>query len=203
MPQLLKLDLPGVAGSILTKTWMLQRSYNWQLMMPENINGIIGVLVSQYCQDASVGNYSISELSSIRYGGFQRFYPGIQTITSAKFSFIAPIDNSVYDYFSGWRKLAIDDNGYYYPKSRYAKRIYLCMYDRSGVQSLQLTLIGAFPRGLPVIDLSYSKEEVLKYDVDIIFDYIETKSLTGLVRSSIINVATNTIGSSAKSKLGL
>jgi hypothetical protein len=172
-------------------------------MMPENINGIIGVLVSQYCQDAKVGNYSMSELSSVRYGGFQRFYAGVQTVTSAVLSFIVPIDNSVYDYFKEWRLLAIDGDGYFYPKSKYAKRVYLCMYDRSGVQSLQLTLNGAFPKNLPSIDLSYSREEVLKYDVEISFDTIETKSLIGDIRSGITNVVAGALGSTVKSKLGL
>jgi hypothetical protein len=77
------------------------------------------------------------------------------------------------------------------------------MYDRSGIQSLQLTLTGAFPKGLPSIDLSYSREEVLKYDVEVSFDTIETKSLIGSIRSGITNVVAGVLGPTVKSKLGL
>lgn len=203
MPQLLKFDIPSVTGRFVTKTWMLQRTYNWQLMMTSNINGIIGPLVSQYCQDVQFGDYMMSEISSMRYGAFQRFYAGIQTLNSATLTFLAPVDNSVYDYFKEWRKLAIDEFGFYYPKNNYSKRVYVCLYDRTGIQSSQFVLFGTFPKSLPRIVASYGSEDVLRYEVEISFDFIRNESLIGSIREGITNVAGNILGSTVKSKLGL
>jgi len=203
MSQLLKFDIPGVLGSVTTRTWMLQRSYNWQLMMTSSINGIIGPLVSQYCQDVQFGDYSMVEMSKVRYGAFQRFYAGLQDVTSANLTFIVPIDNSVYDYFKEWRRLAIDDLGYYYPKNNYAKRIFVCLYDRTGIQSSQFSIIGAFPKALPKISASYAVENVLRYDVEISFDSVVNESLIGSIRDGITRVAGDILGKTVSSKIGL
>jgi len=186
--QKLGFDLPGVAGNVLTRFWMLQRTYNWQLILPHNINGISGILLSQYCQDVKFGDYSIGELSVMRYGSQQRFYAGLQEIEVAELIFIMPIDNSVYNYFRGWRKLIIDDNGYYYPKNHYKKDIFIFMFDRSGVQSGKFVLKGVFPKTCPPISLSYSDEGVLKWGLELSVDRIETSSLIGSISEGITNL---------------
>lgn len=192
--QLLAFDLAGVAGGLLQKTWMLQREYNWQLMMPFNLKGILGVFVSQYCQDATFpSGYSMSELSSIRYGAFQRFYAGLQEISSVNLSFIMPTDNTVFDFFKAWRELVVDKNGFYHPKLEYKKDIYLLLYDRTGLQSGKFTLKGVFPKTNPSFDVSYQKESVLRWGLELSVDRVESESLIGGILTTITGAIGNAV----------
>lgn len=187
----LSFGLSGMGFTTLSKIWMLQRKYNWQLMMPENIEGIMGMFVSQYCQDVKFGDYSISKLSSIQYGAVKRFYAGVQEIKTASLTFVAPVDNSVLEYFYGWYNLMIDTDGFYHPKSEYKKTIFISMYDRSGVESVRFTLLGVFPITKPAMDLSYTANEIQHYTIGLNVDYLEMYSLVG----SILKTVTKTAGS--------
>jgi len=181
-------DLSGLGFTALSKTWVLQRQYHWQLFMPHVINGVLGPFVSQFCQNIRIGNYGIRQLSTIQYGAHQRFYAGLQGIQSANLSFLMPVDNSVMDYFHGWYHLMVDENGYYYPKNNYKKQIYVAMYDRSGVESVRLLLKGTFPRNKPTVDASYEGGELLHLGVVLSVDKVEVTSLIGSIRSGITNV---------------
>lgn len=182
-------DLSGAGYSGLTKTWMLQRKYNWQLLLPHNINGNIGFFVSQYCQDIQFGDYGMSTLSQLKYGAFQRFYAGLQDINRVTATFLAPIDNSVLSYFHGWYHLMVDGDGNFYPKNHYKKSMFVAMYDRSYVESVRFELRGVFPVRKPTLDLSYSEEDVLRYVVELSVDRIEMTSLIGSIREGITSVA--------------
>jgi len=181
-------NLSGLGFAALSKTWVLQRQYHWQLFMPHIINGVLGPFVSQFCQDVRIGNYSIRQLSTIQYGAFQRFYAGLQGIQSAALTFIMPVDNSVMDYFHGWSHLTVDQNGYYFPKNNYKKQIYVAMYDRSGVESVRLVLKGAFPMNKPTIEASYEGDGLLRLGIVLSVDAVETTSLIGSIRTGITNV---------------
>jgi len=195
-------DLSGIGGSFFRKIWLLQRTYNWQLIMPHNIRGIIGFLVSQYCQDVRFGDYRMSELSRMRYGPYQRSYPGLHEIESVFLTFLVPIDNSVYDYFYSWYELMVDANGYYHPKNEYKKNIYIIMYDRTGVQSTKFTLKGAFPiMKPPKAVLSYASEGVLTFTVELSVDTIESESFIGAIREAATNILGGVVGK-ARNVLG-
>jgi len=198
----LSFDLSGFGFSTLSKAWMPQRKFQWQLIMPENIDGIVGVLVSQYCQDVRFGDYSISQLSSMQYAAWQRFYAGLQRIRTASFTFVAPADNSLIEYFYGWYRLMIDDLGYYYPKSHYKKRIYVSLYDRTGIETVRFTLLGVFPTNKPVVDLSYSPNELLRYTVNLSVDEIEMYSLIGSALKTVTKAAGEVLGGIRKAILG-
>ena len=182
-------DLSGAGYSGLTKTWMLQRKYNWQLLLPHNINGNIGLFVSQYCQDVQFGDYGMSALSQLKYGAFQRFYAGMQDISRFTAVFLAPVDNSVLSYFHGWYNLMVDGRGYFYPKNHYKKSMFVAMYDRSYVESVRFELKGAFPVRKPFIDLSYGDDDVVRYVVEFSVDQVEMTSLIGSIREGVTNVA--------------
>lgn len=177
--QSLGFNLSGIGAASVPRGWMLQRSYNWQLMMPHKIGEISGSSVSQYCQDIRFGDYNISDIVTIRYGAQQRFYAGLQTINVISAAFLVPIDNSLLKYFYGWRELEIDKEGYYHPKNHYKKTIYVILYDRSGIESAKFELIGAFPISHPIIDLSYTGEEAIKYRIDFRVDSIEVSTSIG------------------------
>jgi hypothetical protein len=199
--QPLSYDLSGLAFPALSKTWLLQRQYHWQLFMPHLINGVFGPFVSQFCQEIKFGDYSMSRLSDLRQGAFQRFYAGLQEIDNATFTFITSVDNAVLDYFHGWYHLVVDEEGYYNPKSVYKKHIHVAMYDRTGVESIRFTLKGVFPKIKPVLALSYSGDDVFRFDVVLSVDSVEMFSLIGSVRGAITNTAGN-IYSATKEMLG-
>lgn len=182
-------DLSGLGFTAISKTWALQRKYRWQLFMPHSINGILGHYVSQFCQDAKIGQYSMRQLSIMQYGAFQRFYAGPQSIQPSSLAFLVPIDNTVMDYFQGWYDLIIDKAGYYHPKNEYKKNIYLSLYDRTGVETTRFTLHGAFPTARPSVDVSYSSEDMLRINVNLQVSRVELFSLISKVRTAITNVA--------------
>ena len=88
-------DISGITFPTISKTWLLQRQYHWQLFMPHTINGVFGPFISSFCQDVKIGNYGISQISLLRQGAFQRFYAGMQEIETVNLSFITSVDNAV------------------------------------------------------------------------------------------------------------
>jgi hypothetical protein len=184
--QSLGLDLYGFGAKYLTKVWMLQRTYNWQIMMPSDFGGMKGFLVSQYCQEVSFGDYSINELSVLKYGSEKRFYAGLQDIDSVTLTFLMPTDNSVLNYFNGWYNKMISPEGYYFPKSNYSRNIFVIMYNRAGVETTRFELKGAFVKKRPIFNLSYSEEDVLKIKIQLSIDSIAHKQgLLGQAVSAI------------------
>lgn len=187
-------DLSGIGGNFLRRTWLLQRTFNWQLIMPHDFRGNIGFLVSQYCQDVNFGDYRMSELSTLRYGAYQRFYAGLQDISSVTLTFLVPIDNSVYDYFYSWSELILDVHGYYHPKNNYKKNIFVIMYDRTGVQATKFTLKGVFPVNKAAAGLSYSSENIVTLTMNLSVDSIEPGSFLGDIRSKVTGGIQNVAG---------
>jgi hypothetical protein len=192
--QKLLFDLPGVAGSLTTKLWMLQRTYNWQFLLPEDIGGISGIWVSQYCQDVRFGDYSISDVPFMQYGSKQRFYAGKETIEPIGVSFIMPVDNSPYEYFKEWRKLVIDDKGFYHPKNVYKKDAHLVFFDRTGIQSVSFVFKGCFPLLSPKFSPSYAADDVVRFSLDLSVDYMQVSGLLSEVGKAIIKGVTGVVG---------
>ena len=184
------LDLSGLGSTLITKTWHLQRAYNWQLMMPHNFGGTIGYLVSQFCQDVVFGDYSIAEMSTVKYGAFQRFYAGMQNIDAVTLLFLVPTDNSVTDYFYAWYEKAVDRYGYYSPSAAYKRSIYLMLYDQTKVESVRFKLKGCFPKSHPVVHPSYIDEGALIAQVTLSVDDVEPSSLIGDIRGGITKAIT-------------
>ena len=192
--QTIGFDLAGIGGNLLRRTWLLQRTYNWQLIMPHDFKGNIGFLVSQYCQDVNFGDYTMSQLSMLRYGAYQRFYAGLQDISSVTLTFLVPVDNSVYDYFYSWSELILDAQGYYHPKNNYKKNIFAIMYDRTGIQATKFTLKGVFPINTVAAGLSYNSENILTLTMNLSIDSIEPSSFLGDIRSGVTGAIQGALG---------
>jgi hypothetical protein len=195
------IDLAGLGSTLITKTWHLQRAYDWQLMLLHNFGGAIGYLVSQFCQDITFGDYSIGELSTIKHGAFQRFYAGIQSIDSVTLLFLVPTDNSVMDYFYAWYEHMIDKRGFYSPKDNYKRDVYIMLYDRTKVESVRFRLRGCFPRSHPTVHPSYADEGVLMAQVVLSVDKVEPYSLIGNVRGAVTDFISNSPVGGVASKL--
>jgi hypothetical protein len=202
MLEKLGFDISGVGAFLTTKIWMLQRTFNWQLLMPHDFGGIVGLLVSQYCQDVEFGDYSITDIASLRYGAFERFYAGIQTIDVVTLTFLAPIDNSVTDYFHTWYNKMISEEGFYSPKQEYKRDIYVVLYDRTGIESAKFRLKGTFPISrIPKIRAAYGEEDVLRLSFSLRVDDIEMSSLIGSIQEGVINIL-GSVGKQAKEIIG-
>jgi hypothetical protein len=196
-------DISGVGAFLTTKIWMLQRTFNWQLLMPHDFEGIVGILVSQYCQDVEFGDYSITEIASLRHGAFERFYAGMQTIDVVTLTFLAPIDNSVTDYFHAWYNKMISEEGFYSPKQEYRRDIYAVLYDRTGIESAKFKLKGAFPISrIPRIRAAYGEDDVLRLSFSLRVDDIEMSSLIGSIREGVTNLL-SPVYNQAKGVLGI
>lgn len=118
------------------------------------------------------GDYSITTISTIRYGGFVKGYAGFFDIENAQAEFLNPIPDIVSAYFLGWRKLIMNDQGLYYPKMNYAKTIYVQMYDRDGSVSAKYKLTGVFPKTYPKVDLDYSTDDIHKFNIEFHVDRV-------------------------------
>ena len=184
MLEKLGFDLLGFGASVATKTWQLQRVYHWQLFLPSIIGGVPGILVSQYCQAIQFKDYS-SEVDKIRYGAEQRGYAGERSIDSATLVFIAPTDQTVFNYFDAWSRLKVDHRGFYGPKSKYKKSVYLVLHDSAGVETNRFTLKGCFPMNKQGFEGAYEVEDVQRLRYTLNVDSVTPGSLFSRIGSFI------------------
>ena len=196
------LDLASLGSTLITKTWHLQRAYNWGLLMPYNFGGTIGYLVSQFCQEVEFGDYKISELSTLKAGAFQNFYAGLQSIDNVTMTFLVPVDNSVLDYFHDWYEHMIDKNGYYYAKNNYKRSIFIMLYDQTKIESVRFELKSCFPITRPPFRISYREEGVLTVQIALSVDRIIVSSLIGNIRKGITNFIEGATGGALNSITG-
>ncbi len=153
----------------------IQRTYNWDCIMPDVWGtGILGIAVSKYCQSISFGEYNIADITEMNTGAFKKFFSGKMSIQDPRATFIAPIPDIVSNYFHTWKKLIIDDSGFYHKASEYKKNIYIMLYDRTGIPVNMITLVGAFPKSFPAYNLSYADENMVRYDIEFKVDNIRT-----------------------------
>ena len=166
----------------------VQRVYNWDCIMPDIWGArILGILVSKYCQSITFGNYNIDDIAEMNVGAFKKHFSGRMTIPNPKITLIAPVPDIVSNYFDTWKNLIIDERGFYHKTSDYKKNIYIVLYDRTGIPVKKITLVGAFPKTFPSWNLTYSDENVVKYDIEFKTDNIITAwSTTGLILSAAL-----------------
>lgn len=150
----------GSGIDVISKKYNLQRTYLWELRLP-SIGGIDGLEVSKLCQEIDFGDYTMNEVSTMRYGAFQNHYAGFLSIQSVEMTFLRPIPDIVTAYFDEWRKLIVDEQGYYSVKNNYAKRIYIVLLDNAGNESTKFILVGSFPTSFPRYPLSYKTNEIV------------------------------------------
>jgi len=178
----------------------VQRTYNWDCIMPDVWGaGILGIAISKYCQSVNFGEYNIDDIAEMKVTAFKKFFAGVMSISNPKATFIAPIPDIVSNYFHTWKKLIVDDRGFYHKASDYKKNIYVVLYDRSGFPSNMITLVGAYPKSFPSWNLSYAGEDVVRYDIEFKVDNI----LSGLSAfSSFGSAAGGALGQAGKAVTG-
>lgn len=181
-------DLLGFGASTATRTWQLQRAYNWQLFLPDIIGGVPGYLVSQYCQGVQFDDYTM-DTDKIRYGAEQRGYAGERKIETVTLVFVAPTDQSVFNYFAAWSALEADSKGFFNPKSKYKKSMYIILHDSAGIETNRFTLNGCFPLNKHGFKGAYDEENihrlVYRMNVDSVTPGSIISRIGSLVRTGI------------------
>jgi len=155
------------------QTHDLQRTYNWKLLMPFDLGGVSGTDLTDLCQEVRFGDYSIADLSKMKYGARTAFFAGSISISTVTLVFVKPIYNCVSAFFYAWRNMIISPEGFYSPKNAYAKSIYVELEGRGGNTVTTFILRGLFPKSLPVYDLRYEQEDVVKLSIECSVDEIE------------------------------
>ena len=153
----------------------LKRAYNFELRLASAIDGIEGLEVSKYCQDIKFGQYNMSDISTMRVGAHKASYAGKLDIETVTLTFLSPNNSLVERYFDGWRKLIVDDEGFYSPKDKYKKDVYIEMKSTTPFSTIGWRLSGCFPQTFPSYNLSYGSEEMIRYDIILNVDMIEPK----------------------------
>lgn len=175
----------------------IQRAYIWDCIMPDVWGaGVLGIIVSKYCQNITIGEYNIDDIAEMKVAAFKQFFAGAMNIQNPRATFVVPIPDIVSNYFHTWKKLIVDDRGLYFRAGNYKKNIYVALYDRSGLPSNMITLIGAYPKSFPSWNLAYGIEEVVKFEIEFKVDNIETG--VGSF-SSLGSMAKGVLGSIGKS----
>lgn len=181
-------DLLGFGAGAATRTWQLQRVYDWQLFLPHIIGGIPGFMVSQYCQGVQFDDYAM-DMDKIRHGAEQRGYAGERKIDTATLVFVSPTDQSVFNYFAAWSALEVDSRGFFNPKSKYKKSMYIILHDSAGIETNRFTLKGCFPLNKHGFKGAYDEENVhrlvYRMNVDSVIPGSLISRIGSLVRTGI------------------
>lgn len=152
-----------------------QRLYNWEVVFPFMMGNVPGPIISKYCKAVAFGDYRFddSDIVRIQKGPKSLFVPGTLSINTVTMEFIVPFPNLVQGYFDQWKKLIVDDSGYYSEQSWYKKTIYVRTYTTQGITSGTIKMIGAFPKNYYEYQLSYKAEDVVRYSIVFCIDDIQ------------------------------
>jgi len=115
----------------------------------------------------------MDDLANMRYGPFERKYPGQLKIPEVEATFLKPNPDLISSYMYKWRSLIVDEAGYYYPKEKYAKNGYIFLYDTTGIPDGRFILKGMFPTNLPSYNMSYDEDSITKLTIKFNVDTIE------------------------------
>lgn len=160
----------------------LQREFNFEVKLPD-IGGIPGLLIGAYCQAVKFGQYNMTEISKLRYGGQRKGYAGFFDIETAQFTFLQPYPDVVSAYFEKWRSLIMDNRGFYYHKSHYSKDIIVVEFDRTGLPGGIFRLSGCFPKTFPAHSLSNESDTVAKFQIEFNVDKVTDLLQQGVMRA--------------------
>ena len=149
-----------------------QREFNFEIKLPD-MGYLSGILVGVYCQSIKFGQYNIQEITKVRHGAKTKGYAGPLEIQSATCTFLQPFPDIVSMYFSKWKNLMVDSNGFYSSKANYAKTIYVVEFDRTSVPAAIYKLTGAFQKTFPAHSLSSESEQVAKFEIEFHVDDME------------------------------
>lgn len=143
----------------------IQRAYNWDVFFPSTGLLVDGIVIGRYCQAIRFGQYEIAQTDEVIKGVKKMFFPISLNIELITASFVSPVPDIVQLYFVTWKKMIVDEEGFYSPSSNYKKNIYVILSDRTGIPVNMIRLGEVFPVKFPGYNLSYASDDLLKYEV--------------------------------------
>ncbi len=150
-----------------------QRTYNWEIVFPFLMGNVPGAVISKFCKAVAFGDYKFEELVKQNIGPKQFFTPGSLSIDAVTAVFLVSTPNFLQGYFDEWKKLIVDEDGYYYPQNNYKKTVYIRTYTTQGITSGTIKLKGVFPKTFYRYELSYETQDVVRYTITFSVDDIE------------------------------
>lgn len=148
-----------------------QRDYNFEFL-PPGLGLYAPETIGQYCQEISFPQYNMTDLNKIQFGGEQRGYAGFFSISSMRATFLKPNPDIVLPYFEAWKRLIVDDKGFFGVKNDYALTSYILIEDVTKDVSTVVKLMGTFPTKFPEHSFSYRSEKVVEYSVEFNIDKV-------------------------------
>jgi hypothetical protein len=149
-----------------------QRNYMWEFIPPD-IDIIPGYEIGKLCQDVRFGDYSMNEVSSMRYGPYRTGYANLLEIPNVTATFLKTSPDIVTEYFYAWREKIVNSEGHYFPKLNYSKTGYLILYSTAGEEVERYKFRGMFPKNIPEHNLSYAEQDIVRLQVAFHIDLIE------------------------------
>jgi hypothetical protein len=153
-----------------------QRSYSWDIVLPDISIGLSGVIISQLVQEVSFGDYNITQ-ADMKSGPYELKYAGLMKIGKVDITLLKTMPDIVTPYFNAWKELIVDAQGLYHPKNEYAKVIYVRFVDSTGLAVGKFKLIGAFPIDFPTYSLNYDDNKIIPIKVGFSVDKVEYQAI--------------------------
>jgi len=156
-----------------------QRVYSWELFLPL-IPGANADLVSTRALEVRFGEYSISNLFEMVYGGYRYKYVYEANVPDCTITFVEKEDRAVAGYFLKWQRLIMDENGLFREKNKYAKSMIFTFNATSGEETFCIRLDGVFPTKMPEYRGTYRESGALLLDVTLNVDRISHENVGGI-----------------------
>lgn len=160
-----------------------QRDNLWDFVLPDiksGVHTISGIDVMKYCQQVKFKPYKIKDKHVIKYGPFQRSYPGALSVDNISATFICSTPDIVGVYLRSWLNAVVDERGFYSPKINYVRKASVVLYNKSGQINTQFDLNGLFPLSVGNYDLAYSGTSYVKYEVEFSVDTVIPKNAANM-----------------------
>ena len=149
-----------------------QKSYNFELILPD-LGNFSGAEISQLCQSADFGEYSMTDIPSLRRAHEVFGYTGFFDKPPLIAEFLRTVPDVVSPYFQAWKNLIVTSTGEYKPKNNYAQSVYIYFYDKGGMITGSYTLKGVFPKTFPSFKPDYKGSNLIVYRITFNVDQID------------------------------
>ena len=149
-----------------------QRAYNWEVVIPNPLDGGDAEAFTLRCQSASRPGRSVGTITIPYKQGPGFKIPGkLKYDQTWEVTVVEGEDAKMHEFLYKWQQRIINDASELGFGDAFIKRdIYLKLLTTEGQDALTIKLMGAFPENVPNTPLGMQGEEVVKYSVTFSFD---------------------------------
>lgn len=149
-----------------------QRTYNWDVLIPNPLGGGDPESFTLRCQTASIPGRSFGRIHVEYKQGPGFNVPGKNRYEQSwNVTVLEGEDKAMHDFFHQWQQNIVNDKSELGFGDAFVKRdIYFKMHSTKGEPTLQIKLIGAYPENKPSVPVAMEGENVVRYSVTFSFD---------------------------------